>query len=109
MKIFEAVYKCVFAASVLLVPGYVLYMYWSIHQIYERAGRQVERIGFLWFAVYVQGTQSVTGAKMLEELPQDIKAKIATFRLRNRRAHVGGALWIVFLILFGFLVNRIFA
>ena len=109
MKIFEAIYKCVFVASVLFVGGYVPYMYWRIHQIYKRAGGQVERIGFLWFAVYVQGTQSVSGVKMLEELPQDIKAQVAAFRLRNRQIHLGVALWIIGLILFGPLVKRIFA
>jgi hypothetical protein len=109
MKIFEAIYKCIFVASALFVGGYVPYMYWRIYQIYKYAGGQVERIGFVWFAVYVQGTQSVSGVKMLEELPQDIKVQVATFRLRNRRIHLGVALWIIGLILFGSLVKRIFA
>jgi hypothetical protein len=108
METFEAIYKCVFVASALLVGGCVPYMYWRIHQIYKCAGAQVERVGFLWFAIYVQGSQSVSGIKMLEGLSQGIKTQVAAFRLRNRRVHVGVVLWIVFLVLFGSVVKRLF-
>ena len=52
MKIFETMYECVFVASAIFVPCYVFYMYWRIYRLYKLAGEQVERIGFLWFAVY---------------------------------------------------------
>jgi hypothetical protein len=109
MKAFDDSCRFVFVASVIFVGCYLLYMYWWIYKIYKSAGEQVERVGFLWFAIYVQGTQSAGGVKVLGELPQNIKTQVATFRLGNRRIHVGVALWIISLILFAPLVKRIFA
>ena len=109
MKILETSYKCVFGASAILVVCYVAFMYWRIYQIYQRAGERVERIGFLWFSVYVQSPLSVSGAKIFEGLPHNIQAQVATFRLRTRRVHVAVVLWIFFLILLASLAKSIFA
>jgi len=107
MKTFETICMYLFVASVIFVGCYPLYMYWRIYQLYKLAGQRVERIGFLWFAVYIQSPRSPRSISMLEGLPQNIQEQVTAFRLRTTRVHVGVALWIVFLILFGFLVNRI--
>jgi hypothetical protein len=108
MKYFDDIYRCVFVTSVIFVGCYPLYMYWRIYRIYKLAGEQVEGVGFLWFSWYVQSSQSTNSAKILGRLPQPTQAKIAAFQLRNRRIHVGVALWIIFLILFTVLVKRLF-
>jgi hypothetical protein len=109
MKMFQVVYECVFVASVIFVGCYLLFMYGRIYKIYKLSGEQLERVGFLWFAWHIQSPQFASSAEVLEALPQNVQAKITNFQSRTRRVHVGVALWIVFLILFGFLVNRIFA
>ena len=107
LKMFETIYKCVFVASAMFVGCYVPYMYWRIYQLYKRAGERVEKTGFLWFSVYVQAPQSVSGAKMLEGLPQNIQTQVAKFQSEARRVHVGGVLWIFFLILLASFVRAV--
>ena|SRR6185437_2125540 len=108
MKTLADIHKLVFVVTYgVLIGVFPIFMHWKIYQLYKLAGERVREIGFFWFSVYVQSPSFGRGAKVLEELPEDLHLRVASFRDWRRKFIVAIVLWIVFLILFGILITRL--